>query len=205
MNDQIRDFLERLSSKAPVPGGGGAAALMGSISAALVSMVANLTTGKKKYAAYQADIERILEEIPKRIDGLYSYIEKDARAFEPLARAYGIPKEQPDREAILQKALKEAASVPMELAEELYGLIPLLEELSEKGSRLAISDVAVAAAACRAALESAVMNVYINTAMLEDKAFAEEMNRKALDLSREGAARCQAVYERIVEEEVCRN
>ncbi len=205
MNDQIRDFLERLASKAPVPGGGGAAALMGSISAALVSMVANLTTGKKKYEAYQADIERILEEIPKRIDGLYSYIEKDARAFEPLARAYGIPKEQPDRDAILQKALKEAAIVPMEMAEELYGLIPILEELSEKGSRLAISDVAVAAAACRAALESAVMNVYINTAMLEDKALAEEMNRKALDLSRGGAARCQTVYERIVEEVVCRN
>ncbi len=205
MSDQIRDFLEKLASKDPVPGGGGAAALMGSVCAALCSMVANLTTGKKKYACYQEDIDRILKEVANHINLLYNYIQKDAEAFEPLSRAYGIPREQPDRNDILQKALKTAAEVPLKLSEELFRLIPILEELAVKGSRLAISDVAVAAAACRAALESAVMNVYINTAMMDDRELASEMNRKALSLSREGADRCQAVYEKIVEEEICRN
>lgn len=205
MSENIRDFLACLASKEPVPGGGGAAALIGSVSAALCSMVANLTTGKKKYACYQEDIDRILGQMETTIYGLYAYIKKDAEAFEPLSKAYGIPKDQPDREEILQNALKEAAQVPLELAGELYGLIPVLEELAEKGSRLAISDVAVAATACRAALEGAVMNVYINTGLMQDKELAGQLNQKAMELSREGAKRCQAVYDKIAEEEICRS
>lgn len=199
MERKISSFLTELASKEPVPGGGGAAALIGSLAAALCSMVANLTTGKKKYAQYQEDIERILEEMEQVIWQLHGYIQKDAEAFAPLAAAYGIPKDAPGREEILQKALLEAARVPMELTEALYGLIGILEELEEKGSRLAVSDVAVAATACRAALEGAVMNVYINTGLMKDKERAASMNERAKGLAREGAKRCQAVYERIKE------
>ncbi len=199
METKISEFLTELASKEPVPGGGGAAALIGSLAAALCSMVANLTTGKKKYARHQEDIERILEEMGQVIWQLHGYIQKDAEAFSPLAAAYGIPKDTPGRDEILQRALLEAARVPMELTEALYGLIGILEELEEKGSRLAVSDVAVAAAACRAALEAAVMNVYINTGLMGDKERAAFMNERAQGLAREGAERCQAVYERIKE------
>ncbi|MCI5584669.1 MAG: cyclodeaminase/cyclohydrolase family protein [Lachnospiraceae bacterium] len=197
MEKKISDFLAELSSKEPVPGGGGAAALIGSLAASLCAMVANLTTGKKKYACYQEDIDRILDRIEKTIWQLYGYVGKDAEAFAPLAEAYSIPKEEPKREEILQKALLAAATVPLQLAEELYALIPVLEELEEKGSRLAISDVAVAATACRAALEGAVMNVYINTGLMKDEQQAAAMNERAQELTGDGALRCQAVYERI--------
>lgn len=197
MEKKINHFLNQLSSKEPVPGGGGAAALIGALAAALCSMVANLTAGKKKYAQYQEDIERILSEMEKLIWELYAYIEKDAQAFLPLAEAYGIPKEHPERAKIMEKALQDAAKIPMELIEKLYTLIPILEELEKKGSRLAISDVAVAATACRAALEGAVMNVYINTGLMQDKDRAAAMNQRAEKLTRDGCKRCQTVYERI--------
>ena len=125
----MEQFLKELASKEPTPGGGGASALLGSVSASLCSMVANLTTGKKKYAQYQEDIERILKEMETGIWKIHSFIEKDAVAFAPLAQAYSIPKDQPDREQILEKALLDAAVLPMELTETLYALVPVMEEL----------------------------------------------------------------------------
>ncbi|MBQ9989741.1 MAG: cyclodeaminase/cyclohydrolase family protein [Lachnospiraceae bacterium] len=197
MEKKIIDFLTRMSSKEPVPGGGGAAALIGAMAAALASMVANLTTGKKKYACYQEDIDRILTEMGTKVKTLYEYVEKDAQAFAPLAAAYGIPRDEPGREEVLEKALIQAAEIPLELTESLYALIPVLEELEKKGSRLAISDVAVAAAACRAALESAVMNIYINTGLMKDRTRAMSMNERAGRLTEDGCRRCQEIYERI--------
>lgn len=194
----MKEFLTDLSSKEPVPGGGGASALLGSVAAALCSMVANLTDGKKKYAQYQEDIERILKEMETAIWKIQAYIEKDAEAFVPLAKAYSIPREQSDREEILEQALQEAARVPMELAQLIYTLVPVMEELEVKGSRLAISDVAVAATACRAALEGAVMNVYINTRLMKNRGLAEDMNRRAMELAEDGSVRCQGVYQRIM-------
>ena len=194
----MEQFLKELASKEPVPGGGGAAALTGSVAAALASMVANLTTGKKKYAEYQQDIERILEILEVEIKEIYGYIAKDAEAFLPLAEAYSIPKEDPKREEILEKVSLQAALIPMELTEKLFHLIPILEELETKGSRLAISDVAVAASCLRAALESSVMNIYINTGSLKDRKKAEELNQKAKELVEEGAKRCQEIYDNIL-------
>lgn len=197
MDKKITEFLTGLASKEPVPGGGAAAALMGSLAAALCSMVANLTTGKKKYACYQEDIESILEKMQEVLPQLQSYMEKDAEAFLPLAEAYRIPKEDEKRGEILEKALQEAARIPLELAEALYDLIPVLEELEEKGSRLAVSDVAVAATACRGALEGAVMNVYINTELMKDRQKADRMNQRAEALTQDGCRRCEIIYEKI--------
>lgn len=194
----MEKFLKDLAGKDPIPGGGGAAALVGSVAAALASMVANLTDGKKKYAEYQQDIERILKVLEVEIKEIYQYIAKDAEAFLPLAEAYRIPKDEPKRAEILEKASLQAALIPMKLTEKLYDLVPLLEELEIKGSTLAISDVAVAAACLRAALESAVMNIYINTGSLKDKKTAEELNLRAKELSEEGAKRCQKVYDNIL-------
>lgn len=193
----MKEFIKALASAEPTPGGGGAAALTGTLAAALCSMVANLTNGKKKYEAYQEDIERILEELENAIEEIYSYIEKDEEAFAPLAKAYKIPKEDPKREEIMEKALLTAALTPLELTGKLYELIPLMEELEEKGSRLALSDVAVAAVSCKAAMEGAVMNVYINTRSLKNPEIAEGLNKRAMNLTADGTKRCQEIYDRI--------
>ena len=158
----LNNFTKELSSGAPVPGGGGASALMGAVSASLCSMVGNLTSGKKKYAEYQADIERIIASAVALNEDMLTLIEKDAEAFEPLAKAYSIPKEEPGRDEILEKALYEAALAPLEIVKKSKEVSELISELVVKGSRLAISDVGVAASACEACAKGASMNVYIN-------------------------------------------
>lgn len=199
LDERMERFLTELASKAPIPGGGGAAALMGSLAAALGSMVGNLTTGKKKYEQYQQDIEHILSVLQDSLWEIYEYIEKDAQAFEPLAKAYKIPGDQPGREELMEEVTLQAAKVPLDLTKKLYGIIPLLEELEIKGSRLAISDVAVAASCLTSALESGVMNIYINTRSLKNRQLAEEINEEAKRLSSEGVLRCKKIYERILE------
>lgn len=199
LDERMERFLTELASKAPIPGGGGAAALMGSLAAALGSMVGNLTTGKKKYEQYQQDIEYILSVLQDSLWEIYEYIEKDAQAFEPLAKAYKIPRDQPGREELMEEVTLQAAKVPLDLTKKLYGIIPLLEELEIKGSRLAISDVAVAASCLTSALESGVMNIYINTRSLKNRQLAEEINEEAKRLSGEGVLRCKKIYERILE------
>ena len=199
LDERMERFLTELASKAPIPGGGGAAALMGSLAAALGSMVGNLTTGKKKYEQYQQDIEHILSVLQDSLWEIYEYIEKDAQAFEPLAKAYKIPRDQPGREELMEEVTLQAAKVPLDLTKKLYGIIPLLEELEIKGSRLAISDVAVAASCLASALESGVMNIYINTCSLKNRKLAEEINEEAKRMSSEGVLRCKKIYERILE------
>lgn len=193
----MNQFLNNLSSAAPVPGGGGASALIGAIGCALCSMVANLTTGKKKYAQYQERIDELLPFLEEMRGELMADIKLDADAFYPLSQAYSIPKDAPDRDRIMEEALLTASNAPMKIVEDVSKLVPVLEELEVIGSRLAISDVAVAAAACSAALKGAVMNIYINTKSMKDRETAEAMNQKAKDLVADGTKRCDAVYEKI--------
>lgn len=193
----MNKFLEELSSSAPVPGGGGASALIGAIGCALCSMVANLTTGKKKYAQYQERIDELLPFLEEMRGELMADIKMDADAFYPLSQAYSIPKDAPDRDKIMEEALLTASNAPMKIVEDVSKLVPVLEELEVIGSRLAISDVAVAAAACSVALKGAVMNIYINTKSMKNREVAEAMNQKARDLVADGTKRCDAVYEKI--------
>ena len=193
----MNKFLEELSSSAPVPGGGGASALIGAIGCALCSMVANLTTGKKKYAEYQGRIDELLPFLEDMRAQLMEDIKLDADAFYPLSQAYSIPKDAPDRDKIMEEALLTASNAPMKIVEDVSRLVPVLEELEVIGSRLAISDVAVAAAACSAALKGAVMNIYINTKSMKNREVADAMNQKAKDLLADGTKRCDAVYEKI--------
>lgn len=193
-------FLKELASKAPVPGGGGVSALLGSLSAALASMVSNLTTGKKKYAAYEDDIQEILKKAEISREKLYALIEADAAAFEPLSKAYGLSKEDPNRDAIMEDALFNACQPPLEIMRETYTIIDLLEELVIKGSRLAISDVGVAATAARAALEGAIMNVIINTKSMKNRETAKNIDEEAKKLLLDGVKRCEAVYTSVTKE-----
>lgn len=182
MDDTLRtcrDFTEVLSSSAPTPGGGGAAALTGAIGVSLAAMVANLTVGKKKYA----DVEQEMTQLEKTCQSLRTALldcaQKDAEGFKPLAAAYGIPKDTPNRAEILEEATLGALSAPMEIMELCCKAIDLAEVAAKKGSRLAVSDAGCAAAICRAALQSASLNVFINTSCLKNREKAAELEEKA--------------------------
>ncbi len=194
----MHQFLTELSSASPTPGGGGAAALIGAISASLCSMVANLTTGKKKYAQYQERIDEYLAILPGIIENLEADIKKDADAFAPLAAAYSMDKSSPDYEEKMEAATLNAAIAPLEITRDIYNLVPIIEEMSVIGSRLAISDVAVAATSAIAALESAVMNIYINTKSLKDRETADRMNEEAIHMVKDGKERLGRVYDEIM-------
>ena len=196
------EFLTRLASDAPTPGGGGASALCGAIGAALVSMVANLTSGRKRYAEYQADIERILVRAEQLRVQLLKLADRDAEVFEPLSKAYGLPtdtdEQKAHKEAVMEAALYAACLVPIELLERAVEVLALHEELVVKGSRLLISDVGVGAAALRAAISGASLNVYINTKSMKNAARAAELNAKADGLVCDGTARCDKVFDAVL-------
>ena len=174
-----REFVEVLASSAPVPGGGGAAALVGAIGTALGNMVGSLTVGKKKYA----DVEAEIIALKKKCDGLQKdlldQVPADAVGFEPLANAYGIPKDDPNRDKILEEATIVACAVPMKIMELCCEAIEAISVFAAKGSRLAVSDAGCGAVCCKAALQSASLNVFINTKSLKNREVAEEMNAKA--------------------------
>jgi len=175
-----KEFLSKLASGDPTPGGGGASAFCAALATALASMVANLTSGKKKYAEYQEDIERILvdgEQLRLQFEEL---VNADAKVFAPLAKAYGLPKDTPEevalREQVMEKCLHDASAVPLEIMEKVTETIVLLEELAIKGSRMAISDVGVSATFCRSALIGASLNVFINTSLMKDRQYATQLD-----------------------------
>lgn len=190
----MKDFLDTLSSKEPTPGGGGASALVAAVSCSLCSMVSNLTTGKKKYAQYQDKIDEYLVLLKEKNELLQSDIEKDAKAFAPLAKAYSLDKSTEGYEDIMEKALFDAATAPKEILEDIYSLVPVIEDLAVMGSRLAISDVAVAAACLEAAMKGCVLNVYINTRSMKNKDTAQKMNTYVKEIVSDGSKRMQKVY-----------
>ena len=176
--ESCRKFVEVLASNAPAPGGGGAAALVGAIGTALGNMVGSLTVGKKKYAAVEAEIIALKEKCDGLQKDLLDQVPADAVGFEPLAKAYGIPKDNPDRDKILEDATIVACAVPMKIMELCCEAIEAISVFAEKGSRLAVSDAGCGAVCCKAALQSASLNVFINTKSLKNRELAEEMNAK---------------------------
>ena len=187
-------FLAELSSNAPVPGGGGASAAVGAFAAALGMMVTNLTIGKKKYAEYEEELIACRARLEELRDQLIDLVDGDAVAFEPLSKAYSIPKDDPSRDQIMEDALYEAGVVPMSIMETVLAAAKELEILVEKGSRLAVSDVGVGILFAHAAIEGASLNVYINTKLMKNRERADEMNAKADAIIAEGAALQKSIY-----------
>ncbi len=173
------EFVEVLASSAPVPGGGGAAALVGALGTALGNMVGSLTVGKKKYADVEEEIIALKAKSDSLQEELLELVAQDAVCFEPLAKAYGIPKDDPNRDQILEEATVYACSVPMKIMETCCEAIDVIQIFAEKGSRLAVSDAGCGAVCCKAALQSASLNVFINTKSMKNREVAEEMNEKA--------------------------
>ena len=174
-----REFVEVLASNAPVPGGGGAAALVGALGTALGNMVGSLTVGKKKYADVEAEIIALKAKCDALQKDLLDQVPADAVGFEPIAKAYGIPKDNPDRDRILEEATIVACQVPMKIMELCCESIEAISVFAAKGSRLAVSDAGCGAVCCKAALQSASLNVFINTKSLKNRELAEELNAKA--------------------------
>lgn len=202
LEKKFTEFLVELSSAAPVPGGGGASAAVGALAAALASMVANLTTGKKKYAAYEEDIQRILKETAQRMEELVQLADADAQAFAPLAKAYSLPKNTDEeiayREEVMKKVLYDASIAPLQIMETVSEVILLIEEVAEKGSVMALSDAGVAATFAQAALKGASLNVFINTKSMKDRETAAALNTKAHKLIADGEARTDRIFEMVM-------
>ena len=180
--ESCRKFVEVLASEAPAPGGGGAAALVGAIGTALGNMVGSLTVGKKKYAAVEAEIIELKAKCDALQKELLDQVEADEINFVPLAKAYGIPKDDPNRAQILEEATLVACSTPMKIMELCCQAIEYIAVFAEKGSRLAVSDAGCAAVCVKAGLQAASLNVFINTKTLKNREVADEMNAKALGM-----------------------
>lgn len=172
----IQKFLDDLASSAPTPGGGSAAAVMGATGAALVSMVCNLTIGKKNYAAVETDMRRILERSEKLRGELTAMTQGDVAAFDKVMAAYGLPRESDEQKAkrteVIQAALKNAADVCLACAKTCADVVQLTRETAEKGNLNVISDAGVAVLAAQAGVKSAALNVYINAKGIKDQPFA---------------------------------
>ena len=191
-NLSCTDFAAILAAKESVPGGGGAAALVGALGTALCSMVGNFTTGKKTYAAVEDDVQRMLAGAEAVRLRLIDLVADDAEAFFPLSQAYGIPKDDPTRPEVLENATRNACQAPYEMMVEIAKSIELLEEMGEKGSKMLISDVGCGALFARAALEAASMNVFVNTKSYKDTDWAPELEAKCDALLSEYIPRAEA-------------
>ena len=202
LEQKTTDFLEQLSSSAPIPGGGGASAAVGAFASALGLMVTNLTVGKKKYA----DVEEEMYELKAKCDQLQKdflrLIERDAEVFEPLSKAYGMPKEteeeQAEKEKVMEAALKNAAEAPLCIMKTIVDTMEMIRVLGEKGSRLAVSDAGVAILFAQAALEGASLNIFINTKMMKDQEEAERLNYLADQLIATGKELKETTYDAVL-------
>jgi formiminotetrahydrofolate cyclodeaminase len=172
----VTTFLDALASSAATPGGGSAAAIMGSMGAALISMVCNLTLGKKAYAEVDGEMKALLEKAEALRGALTDAVRADVEAFDGLMAAYGLPKDDEARQAArsqaIQASLKQATDAPLACAHACADVIALSLVAAEKGNRNVVSDAGVAALAAQAALRSAALNVDINLPGIKDADFA---------------------------------
>ena len=195
----LQVFLDELASSAPTPGGGSGAAVMGAMGAALVSMVCNLTVGKKGYEEVEEDIKDVLKQAEALRDRLTDMIRADVEAFDRLMASYGLPKETDEEKAArseeIQASLKEATDVPLNCARACAEAIELCRVAAEKGNLNVISDAGVAVVAADAAMKSAALNVYINVGSIKDKAFAEERSTELEKILKGADGQTSEIYE----------
>ena len=196
------EFVEVLASKAPVPGGGGASAMVGALATALGNMVGSLTVGKKKYAAVEEEMWALKDRCDRLQKDFLHLVERDAEVFEPLARAYSMPKnteeEKAEKARVMEIVLRDACSVPMEIMEKCCEAIDIIAVFAEKGSVIAISDAGVGAAFAKAALQGASLNVYINTKSMADKALAAELNARCDRMLEEYSGKADAIFDSVL-------
>ena len=171
IDNTVAAFTQELASPAPVPGGGGAS---------------------------EQDVRSLMERSQALRIRFLELVDADAEAFAPLAKAYGIPKEDPNRAEVMENALKVACSVPMDIMRACGEAIDIIEDFAAKGSKLAISDAGCGAILCKAAMQAASLNVFINTKSMKDRACAEALEEEANALLAKYTALGDAVFETVV-------
>lgn len=198
----VTTFLDELSSSAPAPGGGSVAALSGAMGAALISMVCNLTVGKKKYANVQDDVKAILEQSEALRHELVALLEADVAAYTKVSEAMKMPRDTEEqktaRAGAMDKALKGATDVPIRVAEACVKVIDLCRPAAEKGNVNAVSDAGVAVLMAEAGLRSAALNVLINLGSLKDKEFVAEKRAKLDSLLKGRGVMRDVIYDYVV-------
>ena len=199
----IYQFINELSSDAPIPGGGGASGLVAACGMALGNMVLSLTTGKKKFEQYQDEIDDLIEKGNNLTEALLRGMDADAAAFIPLTMAYRMPKdteeEQAKRDAVMEEALVTASEAPLHMMANIMEAMHLIHRIAEIGSRMAISDAGVGIQCCMAAMHGASLNVFINTKSMKNREVAEDMNRRADALIKEAELVGNRTYELVLQ------
>ncbi|HHU76345.1 MAG TPA: cyclodeaminase/cyclohydrolase family protein [Firmicutes bacterium] len=197
------EFLEELSSKSPVPGGGGAAAMGGAMGMALSNMAGNLTLGKKRYAHVQDEVKELLEKGYKIMEDLKTLVDRDAEIFQPLARAYRLPAGTPEqaryKEETIEACSKEACQAPLEIMRKSFAGIKIIEKMGRMGSTLVISDVGCGAAFLKAALLSASLNIIINTNMIKDQGFVQTITQEMNELRESGCKIADQAWQSVMD------
>ena len=180
IDKKVSNFLDELASNSPTPGGGSVAALAGALGVALISMVGNLTVGKKKYEDVEEDIKKIISSSERLRYELSQLIEEDIKVFNNFMATYKMPKETEDEKRVrtekIQEALIETARVPLKVAYKCLDILSLSKEVAEKGNINVVSDAGVAVLIAEAALESAILNVKINLRMIKDEKVRTELS-----------------------------
>jgi len=199
IDQPMRHFLDKLASKSPEPGGGSVAALTGSLGAALVSMVSNLTLGKEKYKDVQPQVEALLKESEKLRQEIQDLIQKDTEVYGGLSDVYKMPKntdaEKAARTAKMQEALKLACQVPFEIGLKSLEVARLAERAAEIGNVAAVSDAGVAVLLAQACAQSAALNVKINVNSIKDEAYNKATWSKMQEVLKQVAALEKSVME----------
>ena len=199
----IEEYIKELASKTPVPGGGGASAVAGALSAALSSMVCNLTIGKKSFATLEEDIKNILSDMNKHMENFIKLSDKDAEVFYPLSQAYGFKPQNEEEKALheanMEKLLFDAAIVPLDIMKEANSMLNSIDFLAKKGSKLAISDAGVAVGLLRSAVCGAMMNVVINVKYMKDRDIAQRLLDEASEILEDTMNKSDIIYREVLE------
>ena len=202
--NSCKDIIDVLASSAPIPGGGGASALVGAIGVALGNMVGSLTVGKKRYVDVEEDIIRCKKEADEITKRLLELVAKDAEVFEPLSKAYSLPKSTPEelakKEEVMAVVLKDACEVPLEIMKTCARGLDLMKEFAEKGSRIALSDAGVGATLLKSALQGASLNIYINTKSMKDRVLAQQLNDETDSLRKTYEKKADEIFENVCNE-----
>lgn len=203
-SNSIDSFIEELSSKAAVPGGGGACGLVAAVGMSLGNMVMALTDGKKKYAKYQEEVEETIKKASILTKDLLECMDKDAKAFEPLSKAYALPKETREeieyRDKVMEEALLAAAKAPLEMMELILDAMKMIDRIAQIGSRLALSDAGVGISMCNSAMEGASLNVYINTKLMKNTKEAKVLELRADELRKQASEIATKTFDYVLKE-----
>lgn len=197
INNTLKEFSEKLSSKDPTPGGGGACAYVGALSASLGQMVTNLTIGKKKYLDYTEELEILKNELEILRQQLNDDINNDAECFKPLAEAYKMDKEDPKYEETLEKCLLLAAKSPMNIFDKTKRVIEIDERIATIGSLISVSDAATSVMLASGTLYGAYINIKVNTRLMKDKEKAMDIENEYKVLLDEYQRRALACFNKI--------